>query len=55
MHHAMNHVRFMISPELDVVQDRCMAALNHAGFRAEALDPTWFGAKSEFSPSQKAL
>jgi hypothetical protein len=22
MHHAMNHVRFMISPELYVVQDR---------------------------------
>jgi hypothetical protein len=22
MHHAMNHVRFMISPELHVVQDR---------------------------------
>jgi hypothetical protein len=22
MHHAMNHVRFMISPEPDVVQDK---------------------------------
>jgi hypothetical protein len=22
LHHAMNHVRFMISPELHVVQDR---------------------------------
>jgi len=22
MHHAMNHVRFMISPESNVVQDR---------------------------------
>ena len=38
MHHAMNHVRFMISPELYVVQDRVRAALN----------PTWSRAHSEF-------
>jgi hypothetical protein len=36
MHHAMNHVRFMISPELHVVQDRVHGSLN----------PTWFRAHS---------
>jgi len=36
LHHAMNHVRFMISPELDEVQDRMQGkALNHIGFRAK--------------------
>jgi hypothetical protein len=33
--HAMNHVRFMVGPELDEVQDRIQGkALNHIGFRA---------------------
>ena len=34
LHHAMNHVRFMISPELHVVQDRVQGlALNLTWFR----------------------
>jgi len=34
LHHAMNHVRFMISPDLHVVQDRVQdKALNLAWFR----------------------
>jgi hypothetical protein len=32
----MNHVRFMIGPELDEVQDRIQdRTLNHMGFRAK--------------------
>src|SRR4030067_232794 len=38
MHHATNHVRFMISPELHVVQDRVHGSL----------EPTWFRAQSAF-------
>jgi hypothetical protein len=32
----MNHVRFMVGPELEEVQDRMQGiALNHIGFRTE--------------------
>jgi hypothetical protein len=36
MHHAMNHNRLMISPELHLVQDRYLAALNSMWFRARS-------------------
>jgi hypothetical protein len=44
MHHAMNHVRFMISPELYVVQDKVhgMPCISHGTWLA--LNPTWFRA-----------
>jgi hypothetical protein len=46
IHYTMNHIRFMISPELNVVQDG-VQALHHNGIRAKALNPAWFRAQSE--------
>jgi hypothetical protein len=48
MRHTMNHIRFMISPELNVVQDRAHGSAPRWN-QAKALNLTWFrGNLNEF-------
>ena len=41
MHHAMNHIGFMISPELYVVQDRVHDSPEPRWIQGQSPEPRW--------------